>query len=469
MSSIGAPAARVQALEDTGAGTCREPGTGNPPLHAGSAQPGRRRRSRPVLSLRRRRFLQLSGIAALETSCGGWLAASRAAGRERAPAPRVQREPGAGEDGRAITLFLCGDVMTGRGIDQILPHPSAPEIHEHYAKLATSYVKLAEQRNGPIETPVAPAYVWGDALDEWRRVAPDLRIVNLETSVTTSDDWLDKGINYRMHPANVPCLTAAGIDACSLANNHVLDWGRSGLLETLETLREAGLASAGAGRDAREAGAPALLEVPGRGRVVLLAFATASSGVPPDWAATPKAPGVNLLPDLSERTVDAIARRVREIAQPRDVVVASIHWGGNWGYGVPAAQRSFARALVADAGVDVVHGHSSHHPKGIEVYRGRLILYGCGDFLSDYEGILGHAEYRSDLCLMYFARLDPASGALLGLRMTPLRMQRFRLQRASPDDAGWLRNTLARAGAGLGTRVESAPDGSFELAWSGGE
>jgi poly-gamma-glutamate capsule biosynthesis protein CapA/YwtB (metallophosphatase superfamily) len=420
--------------------------------------------ARRMPSLRRRRFLKLSGIAALGT-CGGWIAASRAQEGEPRPTGRPRREPGRAGGGGAITLFLCGDVMTGRGIDQILPHPSAPEIHEHYAKLATSYVKLAEQRNGPIETPVDPAYVWGDALDEWRRVAPDLRIVNLETSVTTSDDWLDKGINYRMHPANVPCLTAAGIDACSLANNHVLDWGRAGLLETLETLRGAGLATAGAGRDAREARAPAVLEVPARGRVVLLAFATTSSGVPSDWAATPAAPGVNLLHDLSERTVDAIARQVREVAQPRDLVIASIHWGGNWGYGVPASQRRFARALVDAAGVDVVHGHSSHHPKGIEVYRGRPILYGCGDFVSDYEGIHGHAEYRSDLCLMYFASLDPASGELLALRMTPLQMHRFRLRRTSPQDARWLRDTLARQGAELGTRVESTPDGSFELAW----
>lgn len=420
-----------------------------------------------MLSLRRRRFLQLSSLAALE-ACGGWIAAPRAAERQRSPARdprRGQRQPGSSG---ALTLFLCGDVMTGRGIDQILPHPSLPEIHERYARDAASYVKLAEQRNGPIERPVDPAYIWGDALDEWRRVAPDLRIVNLETSVTTSDDWLDKGINYRMHPANVPCLTAAGIDACCLANNHVLDWGRAGLLETLETLRGSGLATAGGGRDAREAREPAILEVPDLGRVVLLAFATTSSGVPSGWAATPQAPGVNLLPDLSDGSIDAIARRVREIVRPRDVVVASIHWGGNWGYRVPAAQRAFAHALVDAAGVDVVHGHSSHHPKGIEVYRGRPILYGCGDFVSDYEGILGHAEYRSDLCLMYFASIDPASGELLGLRMTPLQMQRFRLRRAAPDDVRWLRDTLTRQGEGLGTRVESAPDGSLELAWSPG-
>lgn len=68
------------------------------------------------------------------------------------------------------------------------------------------------------------------------RAAPDFRIINLETSITTSEDWAPKDIHYRMHPANIPCLTVAKVDCCVLANNHVLDWGRSGLVETLETL-----------------------------------------------------------------------------------------------------------------------------------------------------------------------------------------------------------------------------------------
>ena len=155
-----------------------------------------------------------------------------------------------GSGAAATTLFLCGDVMTGRGIDHVLPHPGDPVLHEGYATSARDYVALAERANGPISRPVAFAYVWGDALAEWARVAPDLRIVNLETAVTTRDDWqLGKGIHYRMHPANMPCLTAAGIDCCVLANNHVLDWGEAGLAETLESLRRSGLEYAGAGRD----------------------------------------------------------------------------------------------------------------------------------------------------------------------------------------------------------------------------
>jgi hypothetical protein len=96
------------------------------------------------------------------------------------------------------------------------------------------------------------------------------------------------------------------------------------------------------------------------------------------------------------------------------------------------------------AGVDVVHGHSSHHPRPIEVVEGKLVLYGCGDFVDDYEGISGREEFRGDLVLMYFADVDPSSGRLVDLSMTPMRIRQFRLHRASPDEARWLRDTINR-------------------------
>ena len=88
-----------------------------------------------------------------------------------------------------ITLFLCGDVMTGRGIDQTLPHPSAPVLHEPYLKDARRYVELTEKITGPVPRSVDSAYIWGNALDELEREAPDLRIINLETSITRSEDY----------------------------------------------------------------------------------------------------------------------------------------------------------------------------------------------------------------------------------------------------------------------------------------
>ena len=97
-----------------------------------------------------------------------------------------------------LRLFLCGDVMLGRGIDQIFPQPCDPALHEDYVQSALEYVQLAEATNGPVKRPVAPAYVWGVALDELKQARPDARIINLETSITRSEDFDPKGINYRM-------------------------------------------------------------------------------------------------------------------------------------------------------------------------------------------------------------------------------------------------------------------------------
>jgi poly-gamma-glutamate synthesis protein (capsule biosynthesis protein) len=353
--------------------------------------------------------------------------------------------------------------MTGRGIDQVLPHPGHPRLHEAYARSAGMYVQLAEQANGPIPRPVDFGYVWGDALAELADRRPDARIVNLETSITCSDEhWQGKGIHYRMHPDNVGCVTAARIDCCVLANNHVLDYGYAGLLETLETLRRAGVRTAGAGRNLFEAWAPAALEVPGKGRVLVLAFGTETSGIVSRWAAKVDRPGVNLLPDLSDGTLDRIGKTVGSIKRSGDVVVASIHWGGNWGYAVPDQHVRFAHGLVR-AGVDIVHGHSSHHVRPIEVFEDRLILYGCGDLLDDYEGISGHEAFRADLAVMFFASVDPATGRLARLHLTPMQIRNFRLRRASRPDAEWLRDTINREGRRLGVRVERLDDDRLAL------
>ena len=365
-----------------------------------------------------------------------------------------------------LTLFLCGDVMTGRGVDQILPHSCPPRLYERFVSSALHYVALAEQANGPIPRPVDYAYIWGAAREVLDRERPDARIINLETSITTSEDADPKGINYRMHPGNVPVLAAARIDCCALANNHVLDWGRAGLVETLETLAHAGIQVAGAGRDLRAAQAPAVLGTGNGNRVLVFAFGATDSGIPSDWAADAARAGVHLLPDLSGTAVERIARLVRAMKQPGDVAVASVHWGSNWGFEIPPAHRRFAHGLIDRAGIDVVHGHSSHHPKSIEVYRDRLILYGCGDFLDDYEGIGGYEEFRDDLVPMYFATLERSTGHLVRLTMTPLQIRNFGLQHPSAPDRAWLRATLDREYRRFGSHI-SLGDDAWMIEWGG--
>jgi poly-gamma-glutamate capsule biosynthesis protein CapA/YwtB (metallophosphatase superfamily) len=364
-----------------------------------------------------------------------------------------------------VTLLLAGDVMTGRGVDQVLPHPCDPVLYESHIRSAGDYVELAERANGPIPRPVGFAYPWGDLLAELDRRRPAARIVNLETAATTSATPARKAVNYRMHPDNAPVLRAASIDCCTLANNHVLDWGEDGLHETLATLDAIGMARVGAGADLAEASVPAELPVPG-GRVIVLALGSPTSGIPAAWAATEGRAGIDYLPALDPSAVERVARRVRAVKRPGDVVVASVHWGGNWGYEVPDEQRRFAHGLIDRAGVDLVFGHSSHHPKPIGVHAGKLVLYGCGDLINDYEGISGYERFRDDLVLAYLATIRLADGTLERLTMLPFRLCRLRLAAASPADARWLCDTLTREGSALGTRPRPGAGGALGLTWS---
>jgi poly-gamma-glutamate capsule biosynthesis protein CapA/YwtB (metallophosphatase superfamily) len=360
-----------------------------------------------------------------------------------------------------ITLFLTGDVMTGRGVDQILPHPGDPELRERYVHDARVYVGMAESVNGPIPRPVSFSWPWGDALHILDDVAPDVRVINLETSVTRGADFAPgKPVHYRMTQENLPCVAAVRPDACALANNHVLDFGRTGLEDTLGALADAGLRAVGAGRDAPHAAQPVAVPVPG-GRVVIFSCGTASSGIPAGWAAATR-PGVNFLPGVSGAAADGLIARVRAVKQRGDIVVVSIHWGSNWGYGVDGEEVRFAHRLI-DGGVDLIHGHSSHHPRPLEVYRGKLVLYGCGDCVDDYEGIRGHEEYRDDLRLLYFASVAPDTGALAGLRMVPMQARKMRLWHAGTRDGQWLAHLLERISHGFGSRIDHEPDSALVL------
>ncbi|HUW80868.1 MAG TPA: CapA family protein [Acidocella sp.] len=357
-------------------------------------------------------------------------------------------------------LFLCGDVMLGRGVDQLLPHPSKRHLYEAYADSAMVYVHLAEAVSGPMPHRVLPSYVWGDALQLLATVQPAARIVNLETAITTAETHWPKGINYRMHPDNVDCLQTAQIDCCVLANNHVLDWGFQGLADTLVTLHRAGIATSGAGGEVAQAAAPAELPLGNGTRILVFSFATPGSGVPPEWAARVNAPGVNYLPDLTPRAAARVVELAQSHRRPGDFVIASIHWGPNWGHHILSEERMFAHALI-DGGFHLLHGHSSHHAKGIELYQEKLILYGCGDFINDYEGISGYETYRTDLVSLYLPRIDRATGRLVSMKMWPFQLRRFQLKRASAEDATWLHRTLARESAKLGTIIDMHADGSF--------
>lgn len=368
-----------------------------------------------------------------------------------------------------IRLLLCGDVMLGRGIDQILPHPGDPLLPASLRKGrdARLYVALAELMHGPLPQHRDAAYVWGDALDIFAACRADARIINLETAVTAAGvPWPGKPVHYRMHPRNVDVLTRGGIDLCALANNHTLDYGPEGLADTVEALRRAGIAAAGAGHDRQAAAAPAVFELPGKGRTVMVSLAMRSSGVPTDWGATAERPGINLV-GVNDEWVEILRRQLAGLKRAGDLLVVSIHWGDNYFYCFEEQHRRFARRLIDEAGVDLIHGHSSHHVRGIEVYRGRPILYGCGDLINDYEGSLKRPRrlpLAPELGLVYLTRFAAGEGHLLGLEMFPTRVRRLQVRRADGPDTARLAALMNGECQALGSRVVEEK-GTLKLVW----
>lgn len=239
-----------------------------------------------------------------------------------------------------------------------------------------------------------------------------------------------------------------------LSNNHVLDWGTSGLLETLRTLHELHLPTAGAGRTKVQA--EAAVRAGPSGNVLIFGLAAADAGVPEEWAAGAGRPGVAFADDdFGPRDVEALRLRILAVKRPGvDVAILSVHWGSNWDHHVPKRHRKFAEAAIRTAGVDLIHGHSSHHVKTVSMVDGKLVLWGCGDLLSDYEGIdPGHQRYDEKafapgLGAIFFPTLDVATGRLWALRVVPLRNRKLSLQAVAPcsADVEWLRRTLSTDG-----------------------
>lgn len=293
-----------------------------------------------------------------------------------------------------------------------------------------------------------PEFPWGDTLPLLR--SADVLVGNLE--FVLADDgrpWPGKTFHFRADPEAVACLEAAGFALVSVANNHVLDFGADAAMATLATLAERGIRFAGAGPDAETARRPAVIRHDGL-TIGMLAFTDNE----PDWEAGPASPGVRHVPVDPEdsRAVDLLAAVARE-RKLLDLLIVSAHWGGNWGVDVPRSHRRFGRALV-DAGADVVFGHSPHIVRGIEVYRGRPILYGTGDFVDDYA--VDPIE-RNDRSFVFVLRIEEAVPT--GLHLHPTEIVDFHA-RLADRHAAEIAHEMAERCAALGTRAVWDDDGA---------
>ena len=315
-----------------------------------------------------------------------------------------------------ITLALTGDVMLGRGVNETLPD-------------------------------TRPDEPWGDVLPLLG--AADLRIINLECAITEHKrKWsrTPKVFHFRADPLAVEVLVAAGVDACSLANNHTLDFEVRGLLDTLAHLEAAGIRYAGAGRNLEEAARPVLLE----GGVALVAF---TDNEPP-FAASPNKPGTNYLPVSLEpwamRRVEEAIEAAREAGA--GTVIVSNHWGPNMVERPRGVFRRFARAVV-DRGADVYYGHSAHVFQGVEIYRGKPILYDTGDFIDDYAV---DPKLRNDRSFLF--RLCMEGGDLRRLELFPVSLPYARVELARGDEREAVLGRMVELSVEMGTTFDCRED-----------
>jgi poly-gamma-glutamate capsule biosynthesis protein CapA/YwtB (metallophosphatase superfamily) len=323
----------------------------------------------------------------------------------------------------AVTLALAGDVMLGRGV--------ARRIREH-----------------------GPAYPWGNILPSLRRA--DCFLINLECALTSrTKQWHENGkkaFYFRAHPRAIKTLQTARVDFAALANNHAVDFGTAGMLDTVRCLDDAGIAHAGAGADLAAAGAPAFLTVRDW-RIGVVAFAD----YPESWAAGPDTPGINYVPvSLAAGSFGAIEHALDLARRQADLVIFSIHWGPNMRPRPPDEYRAFARRVI-EAGADVFWGHSAHIVQGVEVWHDKPILFDTGDFVDDYAV---DPELRNDLSALFLLRTRPP--AIERIDVVPVSIGRCQVNRARGADRAWLCQRFTALCAELGTDVRAA-DGALTI------
>ncbi|PLB42143.1 CapA family protein [Aspergillus candidus] len=385
-------------------------------------------------------------------------------------------------------LTLTGDVMLGRLIDQLLPHPvpnAPPSERNLIPHLRLQHAHLKNY------TPSSP---WGTALPLLLHES-DLTLINLETAVTnTSSPWPNKVFNYRASPENAcAVLRAACVDYAGLANNHAADFGETGLEESVWAVRErAGVASAGAGRDPAE---PAVLRFPrlasagggGGGEKMkqgeeggegLTIHVYAASDHPTAWANLPTFHFIDYSAETRVRLKTLLTgsfpfpssgEQPQQQAQP-DIKIFSVHWGPNYTWQPASEIQHLAHFLIDECGVDIVHGHSAHHVQGVEVHKGKPIIYGCGDFVDDYAV---DRRFRNDLGGVWrvvfkegdegdeVGRARKSRLVMDRVEVFPTKCELFQVNMLDPgeEDHEWVVETIGRLSGELGTKVRSGERG----------
>lgn len=320
-------------------------------------------------------------------------------------------------DEGTLVLGLTGDVMVGRNVNDAMNNQGT-------------------------------RYIWGDLLPILR--ATDLNIINLEAALTRHNQTVPKTFHFKADPQNVSALKDANIHLVNLANNHVLDYGEEGLLETLEILRSAGILFVGAGKNSREAARPVILTAKGLS-IGVLGFTDNE----PRWKAGTSKPGVNYIDIAQKNDREFALSCIREAKKEADFIVVSIHWGPNLKATPGQLYTTFAQAMI-DCGASLVHGHSAHNFQGIERRGPKLIFYDTGDFVDDY---MVHPELKNDHS--FFFRVTVDKGGIKSAKLLPVLISHCQVNLAKGKQASWSLQRMQTLSSAFATTISD--DGEIDL------
>lgn len=317
-----------------------------------------------------------------------------------------------------MRLALTGDVMLGRLVDEY----------------------VIQNRS------LRPEALWGDILPVM--LTADCRLINLECVISSQGEaWhpTTKAFHFRARPRALDILRAAKIDGVTLANNHVLDYGQDALLDCMKLLDRAGIKRTGAGATLEEALAPAVFGLP-EGRIAVVSLTDNE----PEWEATNRKPGVNYVAYNDRGLVEPYRSRMAQVLtsarRQAELVIVSAHVGPNWG--APShAMQALAHELL-DMGADLYWGHSNHTPQGIELYRGRAILYSTGDFIDDY---MVDQDERNDLSFLFMVNVE--KGRIPGISLHPIRIEDLGVSRAKEKEWEFLAQSMQAKCTAFGTSI----------------
>jgi len=307
------------------------------------------------------------------------------------------------------TIGFTGDVMLGRTLDKVI-----------------------DQRGYD--------YPWGNVLPIMR--VADVNIVNLETALTSSNIKADKTFNFKAARDKIKSLERAHISIANLANNHILDFSRKGLLDTIETLDSAGIKHVGAGKNPEEANASVTQTIHGITIGVL-----GLTDNEPAWKAN-DGPGTNYIDIDDESQYQGVISSVRELRKKTDILIVSIHWGPNMREEPTQRFINFAH-LLCDHGTNIIHGHSAHIIQGIEFYNGSLILYDTGDFVDDYAVDSG---LRNDLSAYFIVQVKKSG--LVSLQIVPTCIHAYQVNEAVRYDREWVIARMQHLSSKFNTRID---------------